>query len=103
MRKQCGSASVPFGSRMVYPGCEFREDQYINEKPVLHWKMQHRFYPIRSLIFYNECGEGGIRTPGASQLNGFQDRRNRPLCHLSGHKSSLFLIPGKTPACFLLK
>ena len=29
------------------------------------------------------CGETGIRTPGASQHNGFQDRRNRPLCHLS--------------------
>ena len=28
-------------------------------------------------------GEGGIRTPGSSQINGFQDRRNRPLCHLS--------------------
>ena len=28
-------------------------------------------------------GEGGIRTPGTSQYNGFQDRRNRPLCHLS--------------------
>ncbi len=32
------------------------------------------------------CGKRGIRTPGALQLNGFQDRRNRPLCHLSGHK-----------------
>ena len=32
-------------------------------------------------------GERGIRTPGASQLNGFQDRRNRPLCHLSECKS----------------
>ena len=32
-------------------------------------------------------GKRGIRTPGASQLNGFQDRRNRPLCHLSGGKS----------------
>ncbi len=28
-------------------------------------------------------GERGIRTPGAFRLNGFQDRRNRPLCHLS--------------------
>ena len=28
-------------------------------------------------------GEGGIRTPGGVTLNGFQDRRNRPLCHLS--------------------
>ena len=30
------------------------------------------------------CGEGGIRTPGPVKVNGFQDRRNRPLCHLSG-------------------
>ena len=29
-------------------------------------------------------GEGGIRTHGASRLNGFQDRRFRPLSHLSG-------------------
>ncbi len=29
------------------------------------------------------CGERGIRTPGTSQFNGFQDRRDRPLCHLS--------------------
>lgn len=28
-------------------------------------------------------GERGIRTPGTSQYNGFQDRRDRPLCHLS--------------------
>ena len=32
-------------------------------------------------------GKGGIRTPGASQLIGFQDRRDRPLCHLSECKS----------------
>ena len=42
-----------------------------------------------SSCFVWSCGEGGIRTPGASQLNGFQDRRNRPLCHLSGHKSTI--------------
>ncbi len=29
------------------------------------------------------CREGGIRTPGPVTVNGFQDRRNRPLCHLS--------------------
>ena len=28
-------------------------------------------------------GERGIRTPGTFQYNGFQDRRIRPLCHLS--------------------
>ncbi len=30
------------------------------------------------------CGKRGIRTPGPSQVNGFQDRRDRPLRHLSG-------------------
>ncbi len=40
-----------------------------------------------SLIIKGYCGETGIRTPGALQHNGFQDRRNRPLCHLS--KTSL--------------
>ena len=30
------------------------------------------------------CGKRGIRTPGALQLNGFQDRRDRPLRHPSG-------------------
>ena len=35
------------------------------------------------LIFSIYCGEGGIRTPGPVTVNGFQDRRNRPLCHLS--------------------
>ncbi len=38
-------------------------------------------------------GEGGIRTPGGLTLNGFQDRRNRPLCHLSEDKSTpIFLF-----------
>ena len=53
--------------------------------------------PFRIETYKKECnlnvalflgGKRGIRTPGASQLNGFQDRRNRPLCHLSGDKSS---------------
>ena len=29
------------------------------------------------------CRERGIRTPGPVTVNGFQDRRIRPLCHLS--------------------
>jgi hypothetical protein len=35
-------------------------------------------------------GERGIRTPGGLHLNGFQDRRNRPLCHLSAAKVQRF-------------
>ena len=53
------------------------------------------------LIRYFPCGERGIRTPGTSRYNGFQDRRNRPLCHLSktqplfksGAKVQLFSKP----------
>ena len=37
-------------------------------------------------------GEGGIRTPGTSQYNGFQDRRNRPLCHLSRTPSEVLYL-----------
>ena len=32
------------------------------------------------------CGKRGIRTPGPVKINGFQDRRIRPLCHLSAAK-----------------
>ena len=35
------------------------------------------------------CGERGIRTPGPLTVNGFQDRRNRPLCQLSAAKVRL--------------
>ena len=38
------------------------------------------------------CGEGGIRTPGGVTLNGFQDRRDRPLCHLSMLTCRLWLV-----------
>ena len=48
---------------------------------ILGCKIGCLFYNL--LIFSVYCGETGIRTPGASQHNGFQDRRNRPLCHLS--------------------
>ena len=37
----------------------------------------------KCLIYTLYCGERGIRTPGASQHDGFQDRCNRPLYHLS--------------------
>ena len=33
-------------------------------------------------------GGRGIRTPGVVKPNGFQDRRNRPLCHPSGSEAT---------------
>ncbi len=41
---------------------------------------------IRNSFSFSRCGERGIRTPGTSRYNGFQDRRIRPLCHLSAAK-----------------
>ena len=37
---------------------------------------------IMSILYYRSR-ERGIRTPGPVTVFGFQDRRNRPLCHLS--------------------
>ena len=40
--------------------------------------------PFTMKIRFANCGGGGgIRTHGTLRLSGFQDRRNRPLCHPS--------------------
>ena len=46
----------------------------------------------KSLIISVYCGEGGIRTPGGSHLNSFQDCRNRPLYHLSCRTAKICII-----------
>ena len=58
---------------------------------VLFWayELAHKGKEKRCKIFWITIlqrffsGKRGIRTPGPSQVNGFQDRRIRPLCHLS--------------------
>ena len=73
-----------------------------------HKKRQIRNLMQICLLRLKTGGERGIRTPGPLRVNGFQDRRNRPLCHLSGDKSStLFpfyqipagISPRALPAC----
>ena len=50
-----------------------------------------------------KSGERGIRTPGTSRYDGFQDRCNRPLYHLSLFKmtSLVFLSGCKVTTIFL--
>ena len=43
----------------------------------------------RASFYLKISGKRGIRTPGPSQVNGFQDRRIRPLCHLSIQNAKL--------------
>ena len=51
-------------------------------------------YKFRKSLKINVyCGERGIRTPGTSQYVGFQDRCNRPLCHLSKRWDSRYDFP----------
>ena len=45
--------------------------------------------PTISWVLQKFGGERGIRTPGPVTVNGFQDRRIRPLCHLSAAKVRL--------------
>ena len=52
----------------------------------MNMKEIYKYGNKKSLLkFLSEgsCGERGIRTPGPVKINGFQDRRIRPLCHLS--------------------
>ena len=50
-----------------------------------------------NLLIFNSLddssGERGIRTPGPVKINGFQDRRIRPLCHLSNTFLKWDLLP----------
>ena len=76
----------------------------------MHQKQKN---PCKVLIYRDflcfailSSGETGIRTPGASQHNGFQDRRNRPLCHLSKtsfSRSAFLLKRCKDSASFLIR
>ena len=62
-------------SKVFRLGCSFRGNEIFG---------CNKGYKSRnSLIYTLVCGEGGIRTPGPVKVNGFQDRRDRPLCHLS--------------------
>jgi hypothetical protein len=40
----------------------------------------------KAWVLISSGGERGIRTPGPVTVNGFQDRRVKPLCHLSAAK-----------------
>ncbi|MBN1111742.1 MAG: hypothetical protein JXA53_02375, partial [Bacteroidales bacterium] len=47
--------------------------------------------------------ERGIRTPGTLPHNGFQDRRIRPLCHLSNMSALLLKAMQKYERFFILQ
>ena len=59
----------------------------LTQKKEDYLKAQKRKNPVNLSTYRTLCGERGIRTPGGLTLNGFQDRRNRPLCHLSENPS----------------
>src|SRR5690606_27459253 len=52
---------------------------------------------------YLLCAESGIRTPEPVTVNGFQDRRIRPLCQLSAAKVQIFLFKQNFISNFLFK
>lgn len=53
------------------------------------------FFNLFQLYLTGFGGERGIRTPGPVTVNGFQDRRIRPLCHLSAAKVRVQIISPK--------
>ena len=83
-----------FDSKLYYKNGVYRTPYMIDCLSHNHLKMKEK-----GLLIYEKkeglldedplSGERGIRTPGPVTVNGFQDRRNRPLCHLSGRKIKL--------------
>ena len=55
----------------------------ITEPPAESLTIPKRRSPVNQRLTGLICGERGIRTPGTSRYDGFQDRCNRPLYHLS--------------------
>jgi GWxTD domain-containing protein len=47
---------------------------------------------VAGRVFTSSGGRRGIRTPGPVTVNGFQDRRDRPLCHSSAAKVRNFAL-----------
>ena len=73
---------------LIIGWAEFSSDKALETRLISNKKTYKsaicRFLSTYSLVLFSRfCGKTGIRTPGTSQFNGFQDRRNRPLCHLS--------------------
>ena len=64
-------------------------------------KEKHRNLLVSSLLRCYNCGERGIRTPGTSRYDGFQDRCNRPLYHLSLRKNLSALDERNGGFCFV--
>ena len=63
---------------------EFFKKSLTNHKTIIDEPIiSNKKKSVNRFDLHSISGERGIRTPGTSQYNGFQDRRNRPLCHLS--------------------
>ncbi len=82
---------IPFGGNLVSKAMPLRGIGFFCFEYSLEPSVQTRTKqkkPAHCAGFWN-CGERGIRTPGPVTVNGFQDRRIRPLCHLSDAKVKL--------------
>jgi hypothetical protein len=71
----------PFGLPSVTPICSRQIGRTHGLLPNLPSPRQQK-RPMKGLFCWHG-GERGIRTPGPLPVNGFQDRRFRPLSHLS--------------------
>ena len=93
----------------VLTGClvRFNERKAISlvKQPLSPIKNPCKRKVCRDLIHFEQCssGERGIRTPGPLTVNGFQDRRNRPLCHLSAAKVRVQYLSNKKSWLFFAK
>ena len=77
---------ILFGGEIILQKRGFLLGTILSGNVVFNEKVCNFFFETACILFFKDSGERGIRTPGPVTVNGFQDRRIRPLCHLSSAK-----------------
>ena len=83
----CVHPSLPQGPKQIILGWRYKLPVFVSLQSLKSITLSIWTKQRLVVISHNQpriiCGKRGIRTPGASQHAGFQDRCNRPLYHLS--------------------
>ena len=87
----CAAAGIPANKKALLRNAALLLASNLSPASVRRFSANNKGDAFLHRLFV--CGERGIRTPGPVKVNGFQDRRDRPLRHLSGGKSTTFSAP----------
>ena len=85
-----------YSTHAICDALQIKRSTFLNPIPILAsrtFRFEVRSKRLEVACLRQAGGERGIRTPGPLRINGFQDRRDRPLRHLSIKVRLLYHIP----------